>query len=185
MASEAKILPLAPADRSERARSLLAQLTAEGRQMNVFTTVLRHEGLFARWTPFVGKLLSGKLPARDREILILRTAWLCQSAYEWGQHDIIGRRAGLTGADLLRVVAGPDAEGWEPLERLLMQATDEMHKQCAVSDPTWAGLARRYDEAQMIEIPMVVGHYHMVAFALNSIGVEAEPGLPGFPSTGN
>jgi 4-carboxymuconolactone decarboxylase len=185
MASEAKILPLEPGDRSERAKNLLAQLTPDGRRMNVFNTLLRNEGLFARWTPFLGKLLAGKLPARDREILILRTAQLCGSAYEWGQHDIIGRRAGLTHADLLRIVAGPDAAGWSPTEWLLMQAADEMHEHCAVSDPTWAGLASRYDEAQLIEIPMVVGHYHMVAFVLNSLRVEAEPGLPGFPATSN
>jgi hypothetical protein len=28
---------------------------------------------------------------------------------------------------------------------------------------------------------MLVGHYHMVAFALNSLGVEREEGVPGLP----
>ena len=45
----------------------------------------------------------------------------------------------------------------------------------------WA-LADNYDEKQLIEVPMLVGHYHMVAFALNSLGVEREPGVPGLPN---
>ena len=40
----------------------------------------------------------------------------------------------------------------------------------------------RYDERQLIEVPMLVGHYHMVAFTLNSLGVQREPGVPGFDS---
>lgn len=151
--------------------------------MNVFATVVRNEGLFARWTPFLGRLLAGKLPARDREILILRTGWLCRSEYEWGQHDLIGREAGLTESDLRRIVRGPDSDGWSPPERLLLRATDEMHERFAVSDDTWTGLADQYDEAQLIEIPMVVGHYHMVAFVLNTLRVQREPDLPGFPAT--
>ncbi|OWY58966.1 carboxymuconolactone decarboxylase, partial [cyanobacterium TDX16] len=38
-----------------------------------------------------------------------------------------------------------------------------------------------YSEAQLIEICMVVGQYHLVAFTLNSLGVEREPGVAGFP----
>jgi hypothetical protein len=33
----------------------------------------------------------------------------------------------------------------------------------------------------MIEIAMLVGHYHMVAFALNSLEVELDEGLEGLP----
>ena len=39
----------------------------------------------------------------------------------------------------------------------------------------------RYDERQVMEVPMLVGQYHMVAFALNSLGVQREPGVPGLP----
>jgi hypothetical protein len=37
-----------------------------------------------------------------------------------------------------------------------------------------------YDDKQLIEVPMVVGHYHLVGFTLNSLGVQLEPGLAGF-----
>ena len=50
-----------------------------------------------------------------------------------------------------------------------------------ISDDTWAALAEAYDEKQLIEIPMLVGQYHMVAFALNSLGVEQDEGLEDLP----
>ena len=46
-----------------------------------------------------------------------------------------------------------------------------------IGDETWVALAGRYDDAQLIELPMLVGHYHMVAYTLNSLGVQLEPGL--------
>lgn len=178
-----RIAPLGPADRDERARQLIDELAPQGREMNIFLTLVRHPGLFARFRPFLGKLLAGRLAARDREILILRTAWLCGSPYEWGQHDSIGRDAGLTEDELARIPHGPDADFWSPADRALLRATDELHSTFTISDATWAELAQTLDEHQLIEIPMVVGNYHMVAFFLNALRIEPEPGLPSFPKT--
>ena len=147
---------------------------------NIFATLVRHPGLFRKWMPFGGKLLAGKLPARDRELLILRTGWHCHSVYEWGQHAIIGRQAGLTDDELRRIQAGPDAPGWDAFDATLLRAADELHDDSCISDTTWRALARHYDERQLVEIPMLVGHYHLVAFTLNTLGVQREPGVPGF-----
>ncbi|HEY8527753.1 MAG TPA: carboxymuconolactone decarboxylase family protein [Acidimicrobiales bacterium] len=175
-----RIPPLPEGERDARARELLAGVAVTGPTTNIFTTLVRHPGLFRHWLPFGGKLLAGKLPVRDRELLILRTSWLCQSEYEWGQHAPLGRRAGLSDDDLARIVAGPDAPGWAPADAALLRAADELHADACITDATWAALAERYDEAQLIEVPMLVGHYHMVAFALNSLGVQLEPGVTGF-----
>lgn len=152
-----------------------------GPASNIFDTLVRHPGLFRKWLPFGGKLLSGKLPPRDRELLILRTGWLCRSAYEWGQHVLMARAVGVTDDEIARVVEGADAEGWEPFERTLLRAADELHDDACLSEGTWAALSERYDERQLIEVPMLVGHYHMVAFTLNTLGVQREEGVPGLP----
>lgn len=176
-----RIPPLAPGERDDQARDLLAAATAAGTpEANIFTTLVRHPGLFRKWLPFGGKLLTGKLPARDRELLILRTGWLCASPYEWGQHVLIGRRSGITDDEIERVKGGPDAPGWDEFDAALLRAADELHHDHCISDATWAALERRYDERQLIEVPMVVGHYHLVAFTLNSLGVERDAGVPGF-----
>lgn len=151
---------------------------------NIFPTLARHEELFRAWLPFGGFLLGrGVLPARERELLILRTGFNCSSDYEWGQHVRIAERIGIEREDIMRVADGPNAAGWSPADAALLRAADELHAQSKISDGTWAELAESYDERGLLEIAMLVGHYHMVAFALNSAGVELDEGLEGIDRT--
>ena len=176
-----RIEPLPRGDRSPGAQSLLEQVMVAGSEANIFTTLVRAEGLTRKWLPFGGKLLNGKIPARDRELLILRTGWNCQAPYEWGQHVVIGRSVGLTDEEIARVAEGPDS-GWADFDATLLRAADELHDSWSITDATWRALEAVYDEQQLIDLPMLVGHYHMVAMTLNALGVQPEPGLPGFPS---
>ena len=175
MTSAPRIPPLPEDERDDQARELLDQAGVRpGGAANIFTTLVRHPGLFRRWLPFGGKLLAGKLPARDRELLILRTGWNCGSTYEWAQHVLIARTAGLGAEEIARVKDGPGAAGWSAADATLLRAADELHADARISDATWAALAGAYDQRQMIEVPMLVGHYHLVGFALNSLGVQVE-----------
>ena len=181
--TQPRISPLPPEERSSSAQELLDGVKIAGADANIFTTLIRHEGLSRRWLPFGGKLIAGKIPPRDRELLILRTGWNCRAEYEWAQHVVLGRAVGLRDEEIERVVAGPDAPGWEPFDAALLVAADELHSQWGIADDTWARLAERYDEKQLIEVPMLVGHYHMVAMTLNTLGVQLDAGLTGFPRT--
>jgi alkylhydroperoxidase family enzyme len=181
-----RIPPLPPEERDERTQELLSSLRlptddGAGAELNIFATFARHPRLLRRWSQFGGVLLSGELPARDRELLILRTAWNTQADYEWGQHVAIGKDAGLTDEEI-HLCTRPMAEGgWSEADQGLLRAADELHGESEISDRAWALLAERYSEAQLIEVCMVVGQYHLVAFTLNSLGVEREPGVAGFP----
>jgi 4-carboxymuconolactone decarboxylase len=182
MTSGPRIPPLPAAERDERARELLAPLTNDGRVLNIFATLVRHPRLFNRWSPFGGTLLyRGELSGRQRELLILRTAWHCHAHYEWGQHVGIAKAAGLTDDEIARVPAGPEAAGWAPLDAALLRAADELHRDATIGEDTWGALAAELDERQLIEVCMVVGQYHLVAFTLNSLGVESEPDAAPFP----
>ena len=179
-----RIEPVPEAERVGSVRELLdlAQV-ATGPDSNIFATLVRAPGVYRRWIAFGGKLLNGKLPARERELLILRTGWNCHAEYEWAQHAVIGQRCGLTVEEVRRVIDGPDAPGWEAFDATLLRAADELHDRYSITDETWLALSGRYDTLQLIEVPMVVGHYHLVAMTLNSLGVELDPGLEGFPPT--
>ena len=175
-----RIPPLPEDQQDEQARELLGGVRVDGAPAsNIFATLVRHPGLFRRWLPLGGKLLAGKLPPRDRELLILRTAVMCQADYEWGQHRLIAASVGISEKEIARVRSGPDAAGWAPFDATLLRAVDELHRDSRIGDATWEALAARYDERQLIEVPMVVGHYHMVAFTLNSLGVPLETGVAG------
>ena len=175
-----RIPPLAEEERDDQARELLGGAGAPGSPAsNIFSTLVRHPGLFRKWLPFGGKMLAGKLPPRDRELLILRTGYRCRSEYEWGQHTLVARGEGLSDDEIARVRQGADAPGWTDLEAALLRAADELHDDACISDATWAALAERYDERQLIEVPMLVGHYHMAAFVQNSLRFRLNPGREG------
>lgn len=146
-------------------------------EMNIFTTLVRHPRLFRRWLPLGGVLLSGSLSARDRELLILRTAERCGAAYEWAHHVPLANDAGIADEEIERVRTGPSHASWSADDATLLRAADELHDDSRIGDATWDALAARYDEKQLIEIPILVGQYHLVAFALNSLGVEIEQDL--------
>ncbi|MEU6589997.1 carboxymuconolactone decarboxylase family protein [Streptomyces sp. NPDC046881] len=175
-----RLAPLPEDGWDPSARELLAPIPrdADGRLPHVFTTLVRHPGLFRHFLPFGTHLLRhGRLAGRTRELLILRTARNTRAAYEWGRHVPLARAAGVTDEEIRRVGAGPDAPGWTPADALLLRAADELHREARLSAATWSALAADHDEAQLIEITMLVGQYHMVAFFLNSAGTPLEPGF--------
>jgi alkylhydroperoxidase family enzyme len=179
-----RIPPLNSEEITDEVAAILPKIMVAGTmtagRSNIMRTLVRHPELFQRWTPLLDGLLNGRLSHRDREILVLRTAWNCQSEYAWGQHVSVGRRIGLSEKDIRDTATGPEAAGWTGTERLLLVAADELHHDSAIGESTWTGLARRYDDQEMIEIVMVVGYYHLVAMMLKSVGVPADEGLPGF-----
>jgi alkylhydroperoxidase family enzyme len=167
------------------ARSLrpLARITArvtaratQGERPRLFTTLGRHPRLFRAWLRFSATLLlRGDLAPADRELVIMRTAWRCGSWYEWAQHGALPPRRRLAVRDIERITEGPDAAGWRPRQRLLLEAADELHDHRVIADRTWEALATQLTERQLIELCLLVGHYQMLAMTLNSLGVEPEP----------
>jgi alkylhydroperoxidase family enzyme len=177
-----RLTPLAEAEMTDEVRAIVApSIGGFGRVLNIFATLARHPKLLKRFQLFGALMLSGQLPARERELLILRTAWNCGADYEWGHHDAIGRAVGLTPDEVARVADGPDAPGWDPFDRTLLRAADELHSRQRIGDAVWSTLAQRYDEQQLIELPMLVGEYTMLAYVLNSLQVQRDEGLAAMP----
>lgn len=153
-----------------------------GNRNNLFRTMARHRELFRTWSAFGRVVFNSMLPARDRQLLILRTSWLTQCRFEWAYHEGVSLNAGLTRDDLLRVLEGPDAPGWCEDDKILLRAVDELHATAGLSDTTWKRLSDRYDEQQLIEIPVIVGGYHLVAYVTNALHIAPDPELPRMPA---
>ncbi|QCX28731.1 carboxymuconolactone decarboxylase family protein [Nocardioides jishulii] len=141
----------------------------------IFLTLGRHRGLFWGWLHFAGRLMpGGRLPRRETELVILRVATLTGSDYEFTHHARLGARAGIGPVELERVVAGPSAEGWSRRERLLLEVTDELHRDHDLSDATWSRLRQQLDERTCIELLLLVGHYQMLAQTLGTLRVQPD-----------
>jgi len=179
-----RIAPLVEGDWTDEVRELLEPTrggVGGGSVLNIFATLAHHPKLLKRWNVFGNHVLfKSSLPARDREILILRIGWLWQAEYEWGQHVVIGKRVGLSDEDIERIRTGPDAPGWDPFEAALVRAADELHADAFVSDATWKALAERYETRQLMDVVFTVGQYTVVSMALNTFGVQLDPGIKGF-----
>jgi alkylhydroperoxidase family enzyme len=176
--AEPRIPPAAAGELRRVDRAILRLLGAAtgGPPPNVFTTIARHRGLFRRWLLFAGALMpGGRLPRADSELVILRVAHNCGSAYESDHHRRLARAAGLGAADVERVPDGPGAAGWSPRQALLLRAADELHATRTLSDALWAELRGELADAELIELCMLVGHYEMLAMTLNAAAVEPDP----------
>jgi 4-carboxymuconolactone decarboxylase len=158
-----------------------------------------HEGAFSHrhmcpesndacrtWLAYVGYFLrNATIPARERELLILRTAWLSRGDYIWGRHDVHGQDAGLTKEEISRVTTGPDAAGWSDFDAALLRASDGLHARRFVSDATWSTLAQRYSESQLREVVMIVGNYTQLSMFHNTFGAQLDEGAEGLPAEGH
>ena len=111
----------------------------------------------------------GAIPPIERELAVLRTAWLARAPYEWSEHVRIIRALGVSEEVVERVRTGSSAPGWNGHERALLCAVEELFADDMISDATWATLASRWNERQMIELPALVGQYRAVAGMQNSL----------------
>jgi Uncharacterized conserved protein len=174
--TKARIAPIADAELSpEQAEALEA--FRPGPVLNIFRTLVHAPKALARFNQWGGYVLSRRndLPPREREIVILRTGFLCKSGYEWTQHVRIGLREGLTEDEIGRLKAGADA-GWSAPDAALIRASDELHADQFITEPTWAELRRHFSEKQAMDVVFTAGQYTQVSMMLNSFGVQLDEG---------
>jgi alkylhydroperoxidase family enzyme len=191
MTDEPRIVPLPPtAWPSEMSQAIKALRPPEPRHelpsrapgrpkgLNALGTLAHHPALTTAFHTFNGHVqFATTITPRQRELLILRVAVLRDAAYEWAQHVIIGADHGIDDATLDRIVAGPDADGWDGLDAALLRCVDELLADAVVGDTTWATLAAELDVQQLMDVVFTVGAYDIVAMAFKSFGVEVDDDL--------
>ncbi len=153
-----------------------------GTPLNIFGTIAHHPKLLKRFMNFAGLFLNkGLLPAREREIVILRVGWNCQSVYEFGQHTVIGQRVGLTMVEIVELTKQSTEHQWSARDQSLIAMSDELCADNCVSTTTWEELRTFWNEAELVELVMVAGTYRLVSGFLNTMGVELDADTPGWP----
>ena len=183
-----RVAPLTDAEMDEETRALLGATSgsvSSGPILNIFRTLAHHPKLLRRWLVFGSHVLAkSTLPPRERELAILRIGWRCGSEYEWGQHAVIGRATGLGDDEILRIAQGPDAAGWSAFDAAILRAVDDLHDDSFLSDASWSALSAQWSTEQVIDFIFAVGQYTLVSMALNSLGVQLDAGVEGFPPAG-
>ena len=173
--TKARIAPLTDAEFTDEQKEILEPMG--GRVLNIFRTLVREPKAMRGFLAWGNYVLSRRnaLPAREREIVILRTGYLCKSGYEWTQHVAIGKREGLTDDEIARIKKGAGA-GWSAADAALIRASDELHADQFISDATWTALAQHFSQKQCMDVVFTVGQYTQVSMILNSFGVQLDAG---------
>ncbi|MGC9382171.1 carboxymuconolactone decarboxylase family protein [Streptomyces sp. MH13] len=155
---------------------MLNGLLADRPPPNVLRTIANHPELLPAMQPLMAHVAGGVLPAHEREIVILRTAWRSQAPYIWAHHHAAGLLVGLS-ETVIAAVGSEDTSGWMPFEAALLDAVDELHTRSTLSHGTWGQLAQRYSEEQLLELLALIGTYKTLAFILNSCLVPIDTWL--------
>jgi 4-carboxymuconolactone decarboxylase len=149
---------------------------------NILYTIAHHPTLLPPFLGFTSALaMRGVLPRRDAELLALRAAWNCRSAFEWGHHVEYGLAHGLSEQEIQSIAVGPLESNWSERDRELLCAADELHARQQLSDASFAALRDRWSDAEIVEIVFVIGNYTMLSMVANATGVPIEKRLPRMP----
>lgn len=187
-AQKQRIPPSVPSQWTAETRAILEKATPAAQSPdglgppNILYTIAHHPALLPPFLAFSAAIaMRGVLARKDSEILALRAAWNCRSAFEWGHHVEYGQAEGLTPEQIQAIAGGPDPGTWEPEQRLLLRAADELHTHQNLSDELFAELSQCYSQAEIVEIVFVVGQYTMLSMVANATGVPVEQRLPSLP----
>jgi alkylhydroperoxidase family enzyme len=174
-----RIAPARPQELGPLARlvaELAGRISGSG-PPNIFTTLGRHPRLFRAWLRYSAHLMPfGQLPRRDTELVILRVAWQCRSAYEWQQHVPIALRMGLTPDEVAGVADNPAAGGFTERQRALLAVSDELLAERRLSDATWSAVQASLRDREAIELCLLIGNYQGLASTIGGLGIQVEQG---------
>lgn len=174
---EKRLTPLPEEQWDERVRGALAGFLPADRRNprgagNALATMVRHPDLAEAFVGFNAYLLMrSTLPARLRELAILRVARRRKCGYEWGHHARMAARTGLSESE---IEAAGEGKAAGELDAAVLAAVDELDDDSIVSDRTWATLGAHLDERQRMDLIFTVGAYCALAMAFNTFGVELE-----------
>jgi 4-carboxymuconolactone decarboxylase len=175
--AQPRIKALKESEMTAEQRELVKPQMRNGSVPNLYATIANHPKLYGPRVRF-GSYLQREslLPPKTRELLIMRTAWNIRAEYEWAHHVEASKAAGFSDAEIQRIAQGPSAAGWSEEHAALLSAADELRREAFISDATWKTLQKHYDMKQMVEIIYTVGGYTMTGLAINSFGIQVEPG---------
>ncbi|MEX1154714.1 carboxymuconolactone decarboxylase family protein [Parvibaculum sp.] len=145
---------------------------------NMHLTFGKNPTLYSKWLPFATYIIpASSLEPRDRQILILRSAFNGRCGYAWAQHVRISERLSVLGETEISALEDGAECGWNPKEAALIRACDDTAMNAGIGDDAWAELAHHYNEQELLDIVFTIGQYALIAIALNSICVELDDGL--------
>ncbi len=176
-------VPLTPAEPDDPVvAEVFGRFAREGREPIELYRALAHQPQLLRaYAGLAGALREEAVTPRSlRELVILRTAQLTGSVYEWSHHRAIVAKGGLVAEEKVAALAAwSDAGVFDDAERAALRCADEVHE-TALGDEAFAALRDALGEAGAVEIVVLAGFYQALARIIQALGLPIEPEYQGY-----
>jgi 4-carboxymuconolactone decarboxylase len=162
---------------SESAREVIAGMQRRGTRVpDLYRLIANAPELLPAWTALSWPVRNSPLTSRNlRELLIMRTAHLTQSAYEWAHHWELALEAGVREEKLTALPVWRTSQAFDPVERAALDFADALVLTGKVPDAVFAALARHLNSAQLMHVAMTISFYICVAHVASSFELQLEP----------
>jgi alkylhydroperoxidase family enzyme len=159
----------------EKVKEVLERLPV---RLNIFKMMAHAETNFRPLIMLGTSILTEQqLSAKLRELAILRVARLSRAEYEWVQHVPIARMVGVSD-EQVAALERDDATAacFDPVDRVILRATDEIVRDGGPSDTTFADLQAHFSSREIVELVLAVGFYMVMARLMISTRIDVEAG---------
>jgi alkylhydroperoxidase family enzyme len=109
-----------------------------------------------------------------RELAVLATAYALEAPYEKFHHVPAARRAGVREEQIASFPEWANSDAFDPLERAVLAYADQVTRTRDVDDDVWRELERQLSRAQLVDLALTVGWYHLCAAVLGPLQIETE-----------
>jgi len=161
---------------SPDARKVFEKLVANGAKiLNIYRALAHCPPVMLDWMRLGNTLLTkSKLPAKLRELVILRIARLSGSKYEWTQHCPVAIEAGVTERQINEIDKWKESEAFSSGERAALQYTDEVVQSVSVNDETYDQLKSFLSEQEIVELTLSIGYWMLTARVLVPLKIDMD-----------
>jgi AhpD family alkylhydroperoxidase len=168
-----RIPPVEPGSRPELAEMERQILKERGRISTLYRVLLNSAPLVRGWEAMFTAIRNrASLPARLRELAILRIAVLNGAPYEFDAHVPHAQKAGVPDAAIAALKTGTVSGALAPLDRLVIELTDAMTRDIEVPDALFERVREHFDAEQLVELVATIAAYNMVSRFLVALRIE-------------
>jgi alkylhydroperoxidase family enzyme len=153
------------------------------KQVNLYRCLAHSPDLLRGWIDFAWALRGHSATSRQlRELIILRTAMIHQSPYEWHQHRRMAAEAGVSDYEVAELEMWRTSRAFSPETRAALAFTDAI-VDGNVPDEINEELAAHFNLTQRVELTVTAAFYSMVPRVLDALGVPIEEELARDPES--
>jgi uncharacterized peroxidase-related enzyme len=150
-----------------------------GNVPNMFRVMAHRPEIFATMQAhFSAVLTTGTLPARLKELIIVRTSQVNETPYCLASHTILAKNLGWTAEQLTHLADWPRREDFTPAEKAALRLAETVTRDAnAVSEEQFGELRGFYSEGEIVELLCAIGLFNYFNRFNNAL--KMEPTKPG------